>query len=108
MKLEVLPSRKTFDVKNSPYNQEMKKFFNPRQRKFTIFSTPLKKVFKDFRPPLTSRPPPHCLVKNDQPLRLIKSLLFDIFLESCNFILIESLKSDYMQACRTSIWIMLK
>ena len=66
MKLEVLPSRKTFDVKNSPYNQEMKKFFNPRQRKFTNFSTPLKKVFK-----ITFQQPPYFQLKMTNPLVLM-------------------------------------
>ena len=45
----------------------MKEFFTPPQKKYKKFSTPPQAGLQIFSTPLTSRPPPYCWIKNDQP-----------------------------------------
>ena len=45
-----------------------REFFNPPQKKCRIFSSPPQAGLQNILTPLTSRPPPYCWVKNDQPL----------------------------------------
>ena len=53
-------------LKNSPYYQAMKEFFNPPEKIYN-FQPPSGRSSNIFGT-LTSRPLPYCWVKNDQPL----------------------------------------